>query len=117
MNEGNNDREALKAAITDGYWQRTGYRVSWQHIGPLMDAILAAGFARHPQDVTTEAELMALPHKSIVMSAVGTVACRFDDDLFVCFGDDRPGAPWSRLALPAQILWLPVVPETTETPA
>lgn len=38
------EREALKAALTEGYWQRTGYRASWQAIGPLMDAILAAGF-------------------------------------------------------------------------
>jgi hypothetical protein len=38
------ERDALRTAITDGYWQQTGYRVTWEHIGPLMDAILAAGF-------------------------------------------------------------------------
>jgi hypothetical protein len=38
------EREALKAALTDGYWRRTGYRTSWEHIGPLMDAIFEAGF-------------------------------------------------------------------------
>lgn len=42
------DREALKVAITDGYWKRTGYRVKWEQIGPLMDAILDAGFSRRP---------------------------------------------------------------------
>jgi len=45
------DREALRVALTDGYWQRTGYRANWEHIGPLMDAILDAGFtlaARQP---------------------------------------------------------------------
>lgn len=40
------EREALKVALTEGYWKRTGYRVTWENIGPLMDAILAAGFRR-----------------------------------------------------------------------
>jgi len=43
------EREALKSALTDGYWKRTGHRTAWQHIGPLMDSIFAAGFHLIPE--------------------------------------------------------------------
>jgi hypothetical protein len=67
----------------------------------------ALGTPLEPRTVSTVEELEALPIQSIVMSAAGTVACRFDEKLFVCFGDDRPGEPWSRLALPARVLFAP----------
>lgn len=51
------EREALKTALTDGYWQRTGYRVTWEHVGPLMDAILAAGFRRSSRVPVSRDEL------------------------------------------------------------
>ena len=51
------DREALRIALTDGYWQRTGYRTSWEHLGTLIDVILDAGFTlatRRPAPVDAE---------------------------------------------------------------
>ncbi len=56
--------------------------------------------------VTTAAELDALPRGAVVRSAAGTIACRWDRTRGVVFGDNRPFA-WSKLALPADVLYLP----------
>ncbi|GAA4175874.1 hypothetical protein [Gryllotalpicola koreensis] len=67
------EREKLKTALTDGYWKRTGYRVSWEHLGPLVDAILESDWlAAHDADVRAKtlreiadlAEADTLPPKS-----------------------------------------------------
>lgn len=58
--------------------------------------------------VQSHEELNALPSGVIVRSAAGTVASRFDEDHGVVFGDDRPFTPWTRLELPAMVLWRPV---------
>ena len=62
------EREALKVALTEGYWKRTGYRVTWENIGPLMDAILAAGFRRqvsHPEPEPVTDEMVKAATKAI----------------------------------------------------
>lgn len=56
--------------------------------------------------VTTAAELDALPRGAVVRSTAGTIACRWDRTRGVVFGDDRSFA-WSKLALPADVLYLP----------
>lgn len=58
--------------------------------------------------VQSSEELDALPTGVIVRSAAGTVASRFDKDHGVVFGDERPFSPWTRLELPAMIIWRPV---------
>jgi len=57
--------------------------------------------------VRTVDELNALPVGAVVISEAGTIACRFDERKFVCFGDERPGEAWSLLALPARVLYRP----------
>ena len=58
-------------------------------------------------EITTAAELDALPPESIVKTHEKTVACRFYDRVHgVLFGDERP-ILWDRLALPATLLWHP----------
>lgn len=52
----------------------------------------------------TEAYALAeVPAGTVVRSAAGTIAARFDGYTGVMFGDDR-GFPWRDLALPATIL-------------
>ena len=57
----------------------------------------------HPL-ITDEAGRAGLPPGSVVMSAAGTLAGRFDEHRAVLLGDDRPIA-WSELALPLLVLW------------
>ncbi len=52
----------------------------------------------------TKSELDTVPHGTVVRSADGTIACRYDDSRGVLFGDERPFL-WSVLRAPAIILW------------
>lgn len=56
--------------------------------------------------IETIAELERVPWSAVVRSDAGTIACRFDANNGVVFGDDRP-FPWLKLALPAQVIWRP----------
>ncbi len=57
----------------------------------------------HPM-VIDEAGRAAVPHGSVVMSAAGTLAGRFDEHRALLLGDERP-VPWSDLTLPLLVLW------------
>lgn len=57
-------------------------------------------------NITTAAELDALPVGSVVRSEVGTIACRYDETRGVVFGDERP-FPWHVIARPATVLYRP----------
>lgn len=52
------EREALKVALTEGIWHQTGHRYEWKILDQMIDAILAAGFRLHPtpsvEDVARE---------------------------------------------------------------
>lgn len=71
----------------------------------IANAILAAGY-RRPREVTTAAELDALPVGSVVRSSAGTIACKCEATRGVVFGDDR-SFPWLKLATPATVLHEP----------
>lgn len=90
------------------------------YIAHLADRLERAGAASQPTAaeviVRTTEQLDSLPVKSIVMSAAGTVACRFDSTKFACLGDDRPGEPWHLLALPARVLYDPREPQENLNP-
>lgn len=80
-----------------------------EYLSRMTDAMKSAleteGFHRTPTPhvVTTAEELGALPTKTIVRSAAGTVACRHSEFFGVVFGDERPFR-WDLLALPATVL-------------
>jgi hypothetical protein len=57
--------------------------------------------------VTTIAELCALPSMTVIRTAKGSIACRYDAELYTTFGDERAHYPWSALALPVTILHNP----------
>lgn len=79
-------------------------------VAAMLEAIyekLARGGHRRTRVVETVEELEALPVGAVVLSAGGTIACRFDDYRGTVFGDDRPFGPWTRLALPATVLFTP----------
>lgn len=59
--------------------------------------------------ITTAEERAALPPGCVVRSGAGSIACRFDVQLGVLFGDDCP-FPWSALELPLTVLWHPDQP-------
>lgn len=59
-----------------------------------------------PRTITTPQDLDRVAARSVVRSAAGTIAARFDGRNGVVFGDDRP-FPWHQLALPATVLWSP----------
>ena len=58
------------------------------------------------ETITTAEARSALPPGVIVRSAAGTIACRHDGGMGVCFGVERPFA-WDQLALPLTVLWRP----------
>lgn len=69
-----------------------------------VDAILAAGWRPPARVITTDEELSGtVPDGTIVESAVGTIACRYDYGAGVVFGDDRP-FPWQTLLLPVTVV-------------
>lgn len=76
-------------------------------LGDMLDARPAKVIKWGPfTKVLTAEELAAAPRGTIVRAADDTIACRFDDQLGVVFGDDRP-FPWSVLRAPAMVLWMP----------
>ncbi|ACZ29593.1 hypothetical protein Xcel_0554 [Xylanimonas cellulosilytica DSM 15894] len=56
--------------------------------------------------VESAADLAAMPDGTVVRSDAGTIACRFDAQHGVVFGDDRP-FPWATLRLPVVVLYRP----------
>ena len=56
--------------------------------------------------ITTAAGLDALPVGSVVLSAAGTIGCRYDETRGIVFGDDRC-FPWGVLELPLAVLYRP----------
>lgn len=54
--------------------------------------------------ITTPEGREAVPVGTVIHSADGTIACRYDATRGVVFGDDR-SFPWKILALPLTVLW------------
>jgi hypothetical protein len=69
------------------------------------DQQTSPGDLRRGTLLTDQAQLAAIPPRSVVRAADGTIAARFSDELGVLFGDDRP-FPWSVLRVPALVLWV-----------
>jgi hypothetical protein len=69
---------------------------------------------RAAHTITAAEQLDALPAGTVVRSAAGTIAARFDATRGVVFGDDRP-FPWQRLELDALVLW--ELPNDSHPPA
>lgn len=63
--------------------------------------------------IRTTEELAATPEGTVVRSAAGTIAARFDTTNGTLFGDDRP-FPWAALDLPCQVLYRPTDDEIAE---
>lgn len=59
-----------------------------------------------PRVLATAEELWSVPIGTVVRTAVGTIACRYDNTRGVVFGDNRT-FPWTALAVPAEMLWHP----------
>ncbi|MGH1563080.1 hypothetical protein [Mumia sp. DW29H23] len=59
-----------------------------------------------PRLIETPAERAALPRETVVRSAGGTIACRYDDASGFVFGMSSP-IKWSDLGLPLTVLWDP----------
>lgn len=57
-------------------------------------------------EIATLEQLRAIPVGTVVLSAAGTIACRYDQDHGVVFGDERP-FPWEALhkEFPLQVLY------------
>lgn len=55
--------------------------------------------------LTDQAQLAAVPPRSVVRAADGTLAARFSDELGAVSGHDRPFL-WSVLRVPALVLWV-----------
>lgn len=56
--------------------------------------------------IDTIDDLVALPNATVVLSAEGALACRFDTARGVSFGDDH-AFDWAALALPATVIPIP----------
>jgi hypothetical protein len=56
--------------------------------------------------VSTHSEAAALPPRTVVSSAGGTIACRYDAGRGLVFGDERTFC-WDVLELPLRILFCP----------
>ena len=67
------------------------------------------------ETITTAEARDALPPGVIVRSAAGTIACRHDSGMGVCFGVEHL-FEWDRLALPLTVLWRPDQPTPTVKP-
>lgn len=62
------------------------------------------------RELHTDAEVQAVPLRTVVRAHDGTIAARFDDEKGVVFG--LAGYfPWNILRAPAQILWLDGQPD------
>jgi len=130
MNENNYDREVLIAVISNhrpsswrsfsndevllrccgtdfgrmtGKPKKTDIPAQEQYEAHLRNAILAAGFARRTQDVTTEYGLLLDDEGSM--------------EFFATYAEAQAAAPDYTVSQRQVTEWLPVVPETTETPA
>lgn len=95
------------AQISALLWAHVNFRDD--EVSEAADAILGAGWRPPARVIETVEQLVAdVPDRAIVLSAAGTIACRFDYGTGVVFGDDRP-FPWTTLQLPAAVLWEPEV--------
>ena len=63
--------------------------------------------------ITTPDQMKAVCVGTVVRSASGTIACRYNQDLAVLFGDERPISWWA-LSLPLQVLYDPRVTARAE---
>lgn len=98
------DRDTLAALIRSEYVTRPeGARPAPR---VLAGAILAAGWRPPAQVIETAEDLAAVERGTIVHNSDGTIACRFDEQYGVVFGDDRP-FPWSILTPPVFVVWSP----------
>lgn len=73
-------------------------------------AAIAAGWRPPPRILKTDAELATVVRGTVVHAKDGTIACRYDAERGVVFGDERP-FPWSLLRAPATVLWSPEEPK------
>jgi hypothetical protein len=69
------------------------------------DLVTELKVARAEKQLDADA-LAVVPRGTIIRSAKGTIACRYDELLGVVFGDDRP-FDWNRLSAPATLIWMP----------
>lgn len=88
--------------------------------GPRRDLFTSAGYENHGERLV-RAELLIetlttlaatvdeleAPSGTVVHSVSGTIACQHDVDHGVVIEDERPFSPWSRLQLPASVLYTP----------
>ena len=67
--------------------------------------------SEHEKDawIRTPSRMEGVCVGTVVRSASGTIACRYNKDLAVLLGDERP-IPWRALSLPLQVLWDPRTP-------
>ncbi len=75
-------------------------------------SIIEQGWRPPPRRIETPAELDSVAQGTVVISAQGTLAGRYDDTRGVVLGDER-AFPWRILDLPAVIVWSPT--EKAET--
>lgn len=98
---------AQKLAASNGWHGLTRGELGpeLETVRPLLEAVapLIAARALAAEQITTLTDLMGTPRGTVVRSAAGTIASRFDDVHGVLFGDDRP-FPWNYLELPAVVL-------------
>jgi len=73
------------------------------HASIMIDLVREVLDAAYPQ-ITTVADREALSVGTVVRSAAGTIACRFDEERGVVFGMSLP-FPWRTLQLPLTVLW------------
>jgi len=104
----NSERDEL-AAVIESAKRRDGFG-SYIRPEQAADAILAAGYSR-PKQVSTVAELDALPTESLVRSEQGGVWHKEASGSGCVWTE--PGAQWwhwaTDIALPAMVLYSPVV--------
>ena len=116
--------DSAESTEADSWWD--GYLLGWRHaldldvLPPADDRRLdeteelhrladhrdASSASPVRPTVDSDAGRAGLPVGTVVRSREGSIACRFNHDLGVVFGDDRP-FPWSALELPLTILYSP----------
>lgn len=93
-------REQLAALIDEHSFQAPSYSEE------AADAVIAAGWRPPARVIRTPAEMASVPRRTVILSAGGSIACRYDETRGVVFGTDIP-CRWSGLQLPAVVLYDP----------
>ena len=103
------------AFSTSGHVTRTDVPSPYEHMQDIVSnvhrAVAAFGDDKDlvievrlaDSEISTLEQLRAVPIGTIVRSSAGTIACRFDHDNGVVFGDERP-VPWEMLQLPVSVV-------------